>query len=192
LMVRLFSVKKLSEGEKALRTAKREQTDAVKARTETRTRQILQAGDQAGEEGSSTAKRARKPGEAGRISSRDNLERSGKGVIDRFSFKAEDYTRTRTAPRNEGVKGEREETCVGPESGLPIPEPDPRYNPPLPRDTRIRSETATWTGVVQEAGRLEFSRVNKDGNQEWLSAIEVEPREWKITTSKTTAERRSR
>jgi hypothetical protein len=52
--------------------------------------------------------------------------------------------------------------------------------------TRIRTEAATWTGVVQELGRLEWSRVNKDGNQEWLTAVEIHPSEWRIQKSKTT------
>jgi hypothetical protein len=111
--------------------------------------------------------------------------RKGRGVIDKFGFPAgakrpvQEISELREY--NSGV--------VGPASGLPPPQPDPSVNPPLDRSTRIRTETATWTGIIQEQGRLELSRVNEAGNQEWLSAVEVYPREWRIQKSKTTHHR---
>ena len=118
-------------------------------------------------------------GSSGITSSRDNLERKGRGVIDRFAFREEDYKR---------VKRTNHATVTGPKSGLPHPTPDPRYNLPLPRTTGVISTTSTWSAVVEEEGRLELSRVNNYGEQEWLSAISVEAGEWTITKSVTNAD----
>ena len=122
-----------------------------------------------------TRARHRRTDSSGLTSSRDNLERKGRGVIDRFAFREEDYKRVkRTTP-----------TLTGPASGLPHPTPDPRYNPPLPRSTGVLSTTTTWSALVEEEGRLELSRVNEVGEQEWLSATALEAGEWTITRSVT-------
>jgi hypothetical protein len=118
-------------------------------------------------------------GSSGLTSSRDNLERKGRGVIDRFEFREEDYKR---------VKRTTHETVTGPKSGLPHPTPDPHYNPPLPRTTGVRSTTTTWSALVEEEGRLELSRVNEVGEQEWLSAVSGGAGEWTITQSSTNAD----
>ena len=121
-----------------------------------------------------TRSRDWRTGSSGITSSRDNLERKGRGVIDRFKFKEADYKR---------VKRAAQPAVTGPASGNPHPTPDPRYNPPLPRTTGILSTTTTWNALVAEEGRLEFSRVSAEGEQEWLSAIAGETGQWTITTS---------
>jgi hypothetical protein len=112
-------------------------------------------------------------------------ERKGRGVIDKLGFPVASKRPAQAISR----ELEYQPGAVGPASGLPPPQPDPSGNPPLDRSTRIRTETATWTGIVQEPGRLELSRVNEAGNQEWLSAVEVYPREWRIQKSKTSHHR---
>ena len=112
-------------------------------------------------------------------------ERKGRGIIDRLGFPgATKRTVHDISKESVYIPG-----ATGPASGLPPPRPDPSSNPPLDRSTRIRTETATWTAIVQEEGRLELSRVNEAGNQEWLSAVEVDPRQWRIQKSKTTHHR---
>ena len=113
--------------------------------------------------------------QAGARSSRDNLHRKGKGVIEKFGFKEEDYQKER--------KG-RVEQETGTKLGLSAPTPDPRYNPPIQRNPGFETETATWTTLFEEEGRFEFSRVNEDANQEWISACEVNPKEWRIQQSR--------
>jgi hypothetical protein len=165
LMVKLSTWRQLTKGERKLEKVKQEQTEAIAHRTSARVESVR------GEtEGSSSVENARVVPPA----SIPRQERIGRGRIDRFgvantSAHVVDLTAT-----------------TGPEAGFPPPTPDPSCNPPLSRVTRLKTETATWTGIVQESGRFEWSRTNKTGNQEWLSAIEVEPREWQITKSRTT------
>ena len=116
-------------------------------------------------------------------------ERKGRGVIDRFVFHEEDYKRTLpTKPFRRGATAQipGEHILVGPASGLPHPTPDPRYNPPRSRTSRVISEKATWTGVSFDNGVLEWSRVTDSGHQEWLTATEVVEGEWSIARSKST------
>jgi len=120
-------------------------------------------------------------------------DRKGKGVIDRFAFQEEDYTRKRSSkPLKRGSTAlfPGEHLWIGPQSGLPPPTPDPRCNP-LPEGRsvgRVVTEKATWTGVTFQPGVLEWSRVNDCGQQEWLTASEVSAGEWSI--SRTKADRR--
>jgi hypothetical protein len=106
--------------------------------------------------------------------------RIGRGIINRYGFD------NSFEQEHQEEQAETDVELVGPASGLPPPYPDPRSNPPLNRDHPLRIEQAIWTGIIQEEGRLELSRVNAAGNQEWLSAIEIEPRVWKIQKSTTT------
>jgi hypothetical protein len=121
--------------------------------------------------------RRRVAGGSGIRTARDNLERKGRGVIDHYV--PEDYRRSSSSASP---------ATTGPASGHPHPTPDPLHNPPLPRTTGIRSTTTTWRTFVEEQGRLELSRVNAAGTQEWLSAIEISPRVWEVTSSTTLRE----
>jgi hypothetical protein len=159
--------RKLTKGERKLVRVKKEQTEAIARRTTAR------------------VERCRKEHAASLLTDElqqaqlERQDRHGRGQIDRYGIESFN------AARESSVA----ELTIpsGPEAGFPPPTPDPRCNPPLSRATTLKSETATWTGVIQEEGRLEWCRTNKTGNQEWLSAVEVEPRKWQITKSKTTS-----
>ena len=161
--------RKLTAGERKLARVKKEQTEAVARRTKARVEELNTTG------GSSSVD-TRGPQPQATFARR---ERIGRGQIDRYGVPnlTEQHEQREVDLTSEYI----------PEPGTPAPRPDPRYHSPLNRATRLKTETATWTGVVQEEGRLEWCRTNKTGNQEWLSAIEVEPRQWQITKSKTTS-----
>ena len=113
------------------------------------------------------------------VASRSNLHRKGKGVIDRLGFPVtEEHQEPTSAPVSRPAK-----TLVGPESGLPHPTPDPRYNPVPERTSRVVIESATWTGVQISNGKFEWSRVDKFGHQEWLVATEGQDGEWNLKKS---------
>ena len=106
-------------------------------------------------------------------------DRTGRGSIDRYGCYGTEQVETQGKERQ--PQQARKEILVGPASGLPPPTPDPRYNPLRIRSRQIHSETHTWTGLTQQTGRVEWSRINQAGDQEWISAVESSPREWKIT-----------
>jgi hypothetical protein len=116
---------------------------------------------------------------------RGNQRRRGKGEIDRFAFKKDDYQRKRKeypTTKSAPVK----ESPVGPASGLPHPTPDPRYNPPFARTAKVVVESKIWTGIRGGEGFLEWSRVSESGHQEWLSARQAPNKAWTITRSRST------
>ena len=137
---------------------------------------------------------------------RNHEQRKGKGVIDRFEFtndeqhlRQKNLARRKSAPRTvqeiEAAKSGlntnqpgRQNLWEGPESGLPPPIPDPRYNPPQGqhRSPRIITDRSTWTGCVVRNGVFEWSKVNRSGFQEWLSAREERAGEWTIIRSSAT------
>jgi hypothetical protein len=163
-------VRLLTKGERKLDRVKQEQIEAIAHRTSAKVEDIRRD-----DEGSSSVELT----EAAQPAATVRQDRIGRGQIDRF---APSQTSANKQPHVVDLT-----IATGPKAGFPPPTPDPTCNPPLSRATRLRTETATWTGVVQESGRFEWCRTNKTGNQEWLSAIEVEPREWQITKSRTTS-----
>ena len=167
--------RKLSVGERELVRVKRVEAKAQARRTWSRVAfyaQQIPSGPIAEEvQESSSAEPAQQS-----LATRQS--RIGRGQIDRFGV-----DKKTTTEETEHVDLT---FLTGPASGLPPPRPNPLSNPPLSRATPLRSESAIWQGIIQEEGRFEWCRTNKLGNEEWLSAIEVQPREWLITKSRTT------
>ena len=161
--------RKLTSGEKKLARVKREQTEAITRRTNARVAELNSPG------GSSSVDKGG-PQHKAKVS---RQARIGRGQIDRYGAPKLQEQHTQTT----AVFQDESSSTVD----FPPPTPDPNCNPPLSRATRLKQETAIWTGVVQEEGRLELCRTNKTGNQEWISAIEIEPRQWQITKSRTTS-----
>jgi hypothetical protein len=112
---------------------------------------------------------------------RSNADRKGKGEIDRFT---PEHASSCAGPKKDPVR--RSKCKVGPAAGFPPPTPDWSINPQFQGKVTTATST-TWTEVTRGEGYFEWSRVNGEGLQDWLTASHREGREWKITKRETTS-----
>jgi hypothetical protein len=102
---------------------------------------------------------------------RAKSQRQGRGQIDRYKCEEPPLYK------------------VGPASGLPPPSQPSSLTPSQakPKARKRAAAEETWTGVVIENGHLIWTRINQQGEEEWLSAVQTTGRNWKIKRARSTS-----